>query len=287
MQGSPYVGNKYILQEKIGQGKFGKVYRGQHSKTNEPVAIKFESLQQEERSLKHEVTLLKYLQDRGCGSIPLVHWFGRFEENVACVMSFYEGSLLDHFQGGISIEKRNRLFIRSISILESIHDHYVLHRDIKPQNFRVHNQELYIIDFGLSTFYVDSNLHHVENFPKKDTILGSPKYASYNIHNGDTNSRRDDLISLGYMGWFLYERSLPWENIANEDPANRHGKSELELSHPKNLMRKDLKTWENLDEKLSKMDKTLHAYLKYCYRLSYQERPNYNAFIELFSSKLE
>ena len=281
MQGSLRVGNKYTLLEKIGQGNFGEVHRGCHYKTSEPVAIKFESSQSQFRILKHETTILKYLHEHGCRTVPLIHWFGVFQENAACVMSFYECSLLDLCKSDLSKEKVDRIMASAISIIESIHTHYVLHRDIKPQNFMIRNNELYIIDFGLSTFYVDDKLNHLENLEKKDSILGSPKYASYNIHCGENGSRRDDLISLGYMYMVLCRKELPWEII---DAPNGNGIPETLLCHPKNLLRKELKSWENLDAQLFAFSENIHIYLKYCYNLSYTGSPNYDGLYRLFAA---
>lgn len=287
MQGSLRVGNKYTLLEKIGQGNFGEVHRGCHYKTLEPVAIKFESAQSQFRILKHETTILKYLHEHGCRTVPLIHWFGIFQENVACVMSFYECSLLDLRKSDLSKEKVDRIMASAISIIESIHTHYVLHRDIKPQNFMIRTNELYIIDFGLSTFYLDDKLNHLENLEKKDSILGSPKYASYNIHCGENGSRRDDLISLGYMYLVLFGKTLPWENgetgLLLDNDIEFEEISENNIFHKKNIRRKELKSWENMETISLHIDNKIHTYLKHCYTLGYKESPNYEGLFRLFA----
>ena len=136
-------------------------------------------------------------------------------------MTYYDTSLYQYLQTNrdISIDKLNRIFLQCIVILESIHKLYVIHRDIKPQNFMLKNGELFLIDFGLSIFYVHENGEHIDE-SSHDAIIGTPKYISLNIHNGISPSRRDDLISIGYMYIFMFCRELPWENITNSEFDN-------------------------------------------------------------------
>ena len=53
-----------------------------------------------------------------------------------------------------------------------------------------------MIDFGLSIFYIEEQLHQIN---ETSILVGSPKYASIFLHKGYKSSRRDDIISLCYM----------------------------------------------------------------------------------------
>ena len=55
------INNKYIVQSVIGEGKFGKVYKGYNIKTQEPVAIKLEDKGTPYKLLKRETSIMKYL----------------------------------------------------------------------------------------------------------------------------------------------------------------------------------------------------------------------------------
>jgi serine/threonine protein kinase len=85
--------------------------------------------------------------------------------------------------------------LQSLDILETIHNSFVLHRDIKPQNFMIREGELFLIDFGLATFYIDENGEDIPNTCSQTTVIGTPKYLSINIHNGNDFSVHDDFIS--------------------------------------------------------------------------------------------
>jgi hypothetical protein len=285
------VAKKYKIQKKIGEGKFGVVYSGFHQKTKEPVAIKIEYSRTPTKLLKNEVSLMKYLYDHGCRNIPIVYWYGLYSDSLCLVMSFYECSLNDYIlKKELPLNKMASIMIYAIEILESIHKNYVLHRDIKPHNFMLKDGQLYIIDFGLSTFYIDEKTIHLEDLgPANEHIIGSPKYVSYNMHEGYTLSRRDDLISLGYMYLYLYYRELPWDKLINNTNFEEI-LDETNVLHYKNKQRREHKKIENILkyynafelEKCNEINQSIFEYLNYCYKLKYQDNPNYDGLKELF-----
>ena len=71
-----------------------------------------------------------------------------------------------------------------------------VHRDIKPDNFRIMNDKVFIIDFGTILKYQDPSGFLLSE--KGSSFVGTMLYASINGHNYDTCSMRDDLESLGY-----------------------------------------------------------------------------------------
>jgi casein kinase 1 len=238
------IHNKYIITEKLGKGKFGEVYKGHDIHTNEMIAIKLEehhipqkhnpysknnsTKQNDLQILKHETQILNYLHNRRCRNIPYIYWFGIQSGIPALVMPYYEYSLFDlytqtaynHSKYKYSLQRQQSPdwkpadLVRSIiRILENVHSSGVVHRDIKPHNFMVKNRELVLIDFGMATFYVDQNLQHItEPETLKQHLLGTQKYISINIHYGKEYTRRDDLISVGYLYLFLCNW-LFWDRV--------------------------------------------------------------------------
>jgi serine/threonine protein kinase len=212
METSKYINHKYEILEAIGNGNFGNVFKGIHRKNREPVAIKMESKSSPFKILKNETTILNYLYNEGCRSIPKVIWYGLYSDKTCLIMDIFECSLYDYLKTkSLPEEKVNKIIHQSIYIIETIHSKFVLHRDIKPHNFMIRNGELYLIDFGFSTFYVNAEKEHYPMRTDLESIIGSPKYVSINLHNGITCSRRDDLISIGYMYIYLLYGELPWD----------------------------------------------------------------------------
>jgi len=277
----------YEYQEKIGQGAFGIIYKGHNIRTGEAVVIKTEPLNVEFSSIKHESTILNILYSKHCRNIPPTYWYGTIADPPSriLVMPFYEESL-EIFPVD-TISTASNIMRSAISILNHIHDKYVVHRDIKPANFMIHNDELVLIDFGLAAFYVDSEERHIQPAnPKKRHIIGTPKYASLNIHGGEEYSRRDDLMSMIYVGLFLLYGPSLWSdvppNTLNTQNTPNQNSDKSDITHPLNKWFESQKNREDILT-LSSDWKQLQIFAENVYRLSFQERPSYKEYIELFA----
>ena len=277
------IAKKYSKVSKIGQGKFGEVFRGTYQKTGASVAIKIEKSDSLIKMIKHEATLLNYLYSKGCRNIPIVYWYGLFDSFPTMVMPFYEMSLsqwatLNPSEESLNLKKK--FMIQMIDILDTIHSNFVIHRDIKPDNFmlRDNNTNIVLIDFGLATVYVDDEKNPIPlSKNRSTTILGTPKYVSIYIHEGLDPGRRDDLISIGYI-WFFLENGghLPWENLPTD--INNNTYPEIHILHYKNVERARLKSWtfqENIPSKMT-ID-----YINSVYALEYTDCPRYKRYKEI------
>jgi hypothetical protein len=256
----------YEIKGLLGKGQFGKVFKGIHIDSGEIVAIKQEP---SDGLLFHEMTVLKYLFENGFKKAPLVYWFGldNITECATLIMPLFDISLHDYaLNNSLSQEVILRIVLDMMNIIEDVHSCNIIHRDIKPQNFMLKGQDLYIIDFGLSTTLseVDGN--------KKTKIIGTPKYISFRIHEGFMPSEVDDVISVAYIFLWLITGSLPWENIKSTtiDVGEYH---ENHILHYKNKMRSYYKSWPYLGKHVASIEQPiLYKVLKElyeCERLDY------------------
>ena len=279
------IRDKYKLEDKIGEGTFGVVFKGKNVKTDEYVAIKMEKKDILYKTLKHETNIINYLFQKKCSYIPKIYWYGLYDKYTCLVMTYFSHSLQDFYErkGTIENNKMNILISQCIEILENIHKCFIVHLDIKPQNFMIKEGEVYLIDFGFAKVFIDENEKHITT--GSQTFIGSPKYVSYFSHCGEPNSIRDDLISLGYMYLFLCEGKLLWEDH-NYTDNGEHDTVEYEINHifhPKNKWRMEYKKWDSIKTipQVLINDK-IKDYLEYCYSLSYSQAPNYNYIKSIF-----
>ena len=285
------IGRKYNIESKVGSGKFGQVYRGTIKKTNEPVAIKTESLDTRIKLLKQETTLLNYMAGRCVDVVPSVYWYGIHGNHMNLVMPFYDVTLDDYYKSNDNnsasqIAKHMR---KMIEILEHVHDCGVIHRDIKPSNFMMKGGKMVLIDFGLASIYVDESGKHLPEKPSGTHILGTPKFISVHIHNGVDASRRDDIISICYIYFYLANHYvLPWDQEQQESHVHiqdsKASENPLHIHYPKNVFRKQQKVvhfHEIKNGNYSILDKSL---LTYCYQMKFHEKPLYQWLVSLFHS---
>ena len=84
-----------------------------------------------------------------------------------------------------------------------MHESGVIHRDIKADNIMMGMGEkshiVHMIDFGLTRSYINFKTGKHINFRTGKNLVGTARYVSINAHLGYELSRRDDLLTLGYV----------------------------------------------------------------------------------------
>lgn len=266
------ISNKYTIVQCISEGSFGKIYKGQHIRTKEYVAIKVEPNDSETKTLKNETKIYQYL-----GKIigfPRVKWFGIDDTNNYMVIDLLGSSLSSLVKKyyALSLKSVLRLGIQMIQRIQSLHERYLIHRDIKPDNFLIgvcqDTQDiLHLIDFGFCKRYTYGMKHieckHISN------IIGTPNFVSINVHNGCEPSRRDDLESILYVMLFCFLGTLHW-------------------IHPNDIVLSNNKIMEGKKELLFITDipDFFKEMLCYVRGLLFEQQPNYLFLISILEEEL-
>ncbi|KAH9837262.1 kinase-like protein [Rhodofomes roseus] len=262
------IADRYRLQELIGAGSFGQVYRAIDTWQHVIVAVKLEPCDFRVNQLENEEEVygtLKYAE-----GFPVTHGFGTMDDVNYLVMDLLGPSLeaLFHFCGKrFTLGTVLRIALQAVDRLESLHARGYVHRDLKPANFLVGVGEqtslLYLIDLGLAVPYIDIVTRTHVQYNDEHELIGTPLFSSINLHHGIAHSRRDDLISLAYILLFFVRGSLPWQGIPTSVKAKRN----------------DQLTRAKARAKPSQLCKGLPTpfcvFVEYVMRLEFDERPNY------------
>ena len=272
----------YEIIKKLGTGAFGTVYKALHNKSGNIVAVKIENKDKHSR-LVHEVKIYKALQKNNALGFPRLYDYMEKPQNNICIMDYLGPSLEDLFEfsnNTFSIKTVLMIGIQVLNRIEELHNLGYIHRDIKPDNFLIgtgkKKSRIFLIDFGLSKTYLDTEQNHVE-YRTDRSFTGSFRYSSIRNHKGIEQSRRDDLESIGYMLIFFLKGKLPWQGLRGSTKSKRS----------ENIF--NTKNSTSLSELCKGVPREFHLYMKYCIVLRFLQKPDYNLlrnlFIVLFNNK--
>ena len=223
--------NKYKLIKKIGKGSYGIIYLCKDIASNEFFAAKLQNKNIYTNSLQNEYQIMK---DINIDKIPNAKFYGENNLYNILIMQLLGKSLEDIFEKILHKQKMPihsacNIAIQIIDILEQIHNKNYIHRDIKPSNFlfgnnSFNNNIIYLIDFGLAKKYRESNNAEHYEIKEENKLIGTARFASINAMEGLSQSRRDDLESLGYMLIYFLKGKLPWQNFLIKNKEERYNK---------------------------------------------------------------
>jgi hypothetical protein len=208
---------QYVLEEKLGEGGMGVVYRASHAMLRRPTAIKLllpdragqDALVRFEREVRRTAMLTH-------PNTVTVFDYGRTTDGVFYyAMELLEGAALDELVqvcGPQPDERVIHLLDQVAGSLAEAHDAGLIHRDVKPGNIVVVDRGgisdlVKVLDFGLVKdvgFKARGEAPSQAALTVAGTITGTPLYiAPETLTAPDTVDARADLYALGAVGYWL------------------------------------------------------------------------------------
>ncbi len=200
---------QYVLQEKIGQGGMGLVYRAFDSALERTVAVKIlpisalDDPRQSQRFMR-EARSLARLQHP---NLLHVYNVGQEKDCYYFAMELLQGETLF-----AAVQRRQRIpapelvrFMGQIlSALHYVHAHGIMHRDIKSGNLMLCEHRGVLMDFGLAKD------EHYSGLTSVGVMLGTPDYMSPEAAEGQSAGPATDIYSVGVVFYEALSGKLPF-----------------------------------------------------------------------------
>jgi serine/threonine protein kinase len=260
--------SEYILEEKIGGGAFGEVWRAHHHVWNDQlVALKIPT----------DSGYVRHLQQEGAAIHGLIHpnivramGFDPYGDPPYLTMEYVPGTSLRPLIKDRKINPAEAIAIlrQVLAGLKYAHERGLIHRDLKPENILVHERALRdgfgvegvikIADFGLGKAAAASNAAVANSIAYSSSmndaagreIAGTLDYMAPETRGGGNVDQRADLYACGVV---LYEM------LTGEKPAGTEVPSDLNPASPKMLDDVFRRSYARLEKRFASADEFAKA----------------------------
>jgi serine/threonine protein kinase len=210
---------EYVLQNKIGVGGMGEVWKAQQPTIGKTVAIKV--LTQESATNKKNIA--RFIQEaRAVNEIRHpnlvdIFSFGELPDlRPYFVMEFLDGASLGDYmlsKGPLPFSDILCIFSQICEVLQAAHDKGIVHRDLKPDNIYLVSRQaetlfVKILDFGIAKLAGEGAL----NLTEQGSVLGTPGYMSPEQYEETKNvDHRSDIYALGVLLFEMITGQVPFD----------------------------------------------------------------------------
>jgi serine/threonine protein kinase len=215
--------DKYRLDEQIGSGGFGTVFKATHLSLNRLVAVKIFRPMQGNDSAK----ALERFRLEGVSACRINHPnaiavldSGVSMEGIAyLVMELLNGNSLANElsrKSRLSLKRTVEIIIPICDVLWKAHSVGIIHRDIKPDNIFLHktaNEEVVkVVDFGIAKLLADTSEQKIENLTGTGGFVGTPTYMAPERFDDAPYDGKADVYSVGVLFYQMLCGIAPYQS---------------------------------------------------------------------------
>src|ERR1700752_518886 len=232
----PLVGRtldeKYYVEERLGAGGMGKVYRARHLSMDRPVAIKFlhSSFGEDEAGRLRLLTEARTAVTLHHTNAVSVTDFGQTVEGwFYIVMELLEGRTLREIvsrEAPLETARATSIMLQASDAVAAAHQAGIIHRDLKPSNILITQSAdqpavVKVLDFGIAKFFAGDH-DDAGALTQTTTVIGTPRYMSPEQHNNNELTPATDVYSLGVILYEMLAGMAPFSGSTPEEIAQKH-----------------------------------------------------------------
>ncbi len=223
------IGSNLRVEEELGRGGMGTVYRATHLGLDRVVAVKI--LNQEvaantnvsQRFAREAKLMAKLRHPRAAmiydsGTLP--------DGRLFIVMEYVEGvTLADVLKktGRMPYRQAVEIAISICDVLSEAHSLGIIHRDLKPANIMLNGRDVFVLDFGIAKLLNSDSAETLKlSMTGSGALIGTPHYMSPEQCLGEPVEARSDLYSLG---------ALLYETLSGRPPFDEEVFSAIIIKH--------------------------------------------------------
>jgi serine/threonine-protein kinase len=219
------INRRFRLEEQIGSGGMGVVYRARHLLIDRIVAIKILLPGKNTDHLRAWFLREARAANRiNHAHIVDIHDYGETDDGLAyLVMEYLDGTSLNEViaRGPMPVSRVADILEQCCAALARAHDLGVIHRDIKPDNVYLLERAgrkdfVKILDFGLARLLQETA------GAARGAVFGTPEYMSPEQTLGAEATAQSDLYSLGVVFYEMLTGRLPFEGPGRNAVMEQH-----------------------------------------------------------------
>src|SRR3989454_11703194 len=219
------LGDRYLLQNRIGRGGMSTIYRARDLQMDRAVAVKVlrEVYSTDPKFVKRFQREARAASALKHPNIVQVYDYGQTDGNYYIVMELVEGTDLRRYLRSRGVLDVDRAIIIAHDValgLGAAHRRGIVHRDVKPQNILVgRDGSIKLTDFGIASVYKDIN---AERLTTTGMTLGTVQYYAPEQAQGEIVSPAADVYALGIVMYEMLTGRTPFDGDTPVAVAMQH-----------------------------------------------------------------
>ncbi len=229
------LNHRFLVEDKVGEGGFGAVFRGKQIATGRAVALKI----LHPHNVADETIVARFRREaEACSKLRDPHTVTTYDFDetpdgiLYLAMELLRGKSLHQVQkseGPLPYERVLKILDQVAASLAEAHANGIVHRDMKPENVFIETREgedhVKVLDFGIAK--VVSDERQVPALTAVGQTLGTLEFMSPEQLRGQKLDGRSDLYALGMMSYEMLTGTLPFASAKSPiDIINFHMRHE-------------------------------------------------------------